>query len=75
MGVTPGMLLDAESRGSLPAEALGDVQRMIAAALIWVFVMMAAVAVLQWAVVLRMPRQRKADHAVGAAEALEAAVG
>lgn len=74
-GVTPGMLLDPEARGGLSADAMGEVQRMIAGALIWVFVMMAAVAILQCAVVLRMPRRRTADHPIGPAEALEAAVG
>jgi MFS family permease len=74
MGVTPAMLLDPEARKELSGATLIEVQRMIAGALIWVFVLMAAVAVAQWLVVLRIPA-RKADHEVGKAEALEAAVG
>jgi hypothetical protein len=74
MGVRPGMLLDPETRGSLSAGTLADVQGMIAGALVWVFVMMLVVAVAQWFVVLRMPRG-KAGRVVGKVEAMEAAVG
>lgn len=74
IGVQPAALLDPQAREALSQETLGQVQHMIAGGLIWVFVMMASVTILQWIVVHYMPRH-KADHRVGAAEALEAAVG
>jgi len=74
IGVNPADLMDPHSRSKLSADVLHSASGMIAAGLMWVFVGMLVVAVMQFLVTLLMPNL-KADHPISRAEALEAMAG
>jgi hypothetical protein len=73
-GVNPAALMDPHSRATIPPDALHAASGMIAHGLIWVFVAMLVAAGLQAAVTALMPN-RKADHPISRAEAMEAMAG
>jgi hypothetical protein len=73
-GVTPAKLLDPHAASTLSPDLMARAQHVIARGLTWVFVAMAAVVLVQWAVTLLMPA-RKCEHKVRAAEGLEAMAG
>jgi MFS family permease len=73
-GVTAAKLLDPHTSGTLPPAAVVQAQHAIAAGLTWVFITMAAVAVVQFLVTTMMPA-RRCDHPVRAAESMEAIAG
>jgi MFS family permease len=69
--VTPAELLDPRLRSQIPEDVLKTLQHTISHSLLWVFAAMVLVALAGIAVTSRLPA-RKCDHAVSAAEALEA---
>jgi hypothetical protein len=72
-GVRPAELLDPHARGAVPAGLLAEAQRMIAGGLTWVLAGLLACAIALFAVTKLMPRARKCQHEVTAADTLEAA--
>lgn len=73
-GINPAALMDPRSRNALPEDALHSASGMIGRGLTWVFAAMLLFAVMQVAITLLLPN-RKADHAISRAEALEAMGG
>jgi MFS family permease len=74
LGIKPAQLLDPKSQTSVAPELLNHARNSIATSLIWVFAIMACVAVAGIVVTLRMP-SRKSEHDVRASESLEARAG
>jgi MFS family permease len=73
-GADVAALMDPRKRAAIPPDTLRTASAMIAHGLIWVFVAMLAAAALQALVTALMPN-RKADHPVSRAEAVEAMAG
>ena len=74
LGLTPRALLDPMVRKDLPVDKLKLIGAMISGGLVWVFAAMLLFAILGVAVSLMMSG-KKCEHAVRAAEALEAMAG